>query len=69
MDVQGGGAPSPSLCMSNFHDDPAEEPAAAVSASLTEQMLHLTNRFEEERLKLEERTFRAEDGESEDTPG
>ena len=55
--------------MSDFHDDPAEAPATAVSASLTEQMLHLTNRFEEERLKLEERTFRAEDGESDDTPG
>ena len=69
MDVQGGGAPSPSLCMSNFHDDPAEEPAAAVSASLTEQMLHLTNRFEEERLKLEERTFRPDGDESDDAKG
>ena len=47
--------------MSNFPDDTPEEPARAVSATLTEQMLHLTNRFEEERLKLEERTFRAED--------
>ena len=45
--------------MSNTHDDPAEQPASAVSASLTEQMLHLTNRFEEERLKLEERSFRS----------
>ena len=50
--------------MSNSHDDPAQEPASAVSANLTEQMLHLTNRFEQERLKLEERTFRA-DGEDE----
>ncbi|SFI81144.1 hypothetical protein [Caulobacter sp. UNC279MFTsu5.1] len=48
--------------MSDFYDDLAEEPASAVSANLTEQMLHLTNRFEEERLKLEERTFRT-DGE------
>jgi hypothetical protein len=47
--------------MSNFQDDTPEEPAV-VSANLTEQMLHLTNRFEEERLKLEERTFRT-DGE------
>lgn len=62
MDVQGGGALCPSLCMSNFHDDIPEEPATAVSVNLTEQMLHLTNRFEEERLKLEERTFRAEGG-------
>ena len=38
-------------------DDTSEEPAGAVSANLTEQMLHLTNRFEEERLKLEERAF------------
>jgi hypothetical protein len=45
--------------MADFHDDPSEEPAV-VSANLTEQMLHLTNRFEEERLKLEERTFRTE---------
>jgi len=44
--------------MSNSYDDLAEEPASAVSANLTQQMLHLTNRFEEERLKLEERTFR-----------
>ncbi len=51
--------------MSNFHDDPPEEPATAVSANLTEQMLHLTNRFEEERLKLEERTFRADGDEDE----
>ena len=50
--------------MSDSYDDPAHEPASAVSANLTEQMLHLTNRFEQERLKLEERTFRsdAEDG-------
>lgn len=50
--------------MSDSYDDIAEEPASAVSATLTEQMLHLTNRFEEERLRLEERTFRAdsEDG-------
>jgi hypothetical protein len=52
--------------MSNPHDDPVEEPASTVSANLTEQMLHLTNRFEEERLKLEERTFRVEEGESEE---
>jgi hypothetical protein len=50
--------------MSNSYDDRFEEPASAVSADLTEQMLHLTNRFEQERLKLEERTFRA-DGENE----
>lgn len=50
--------------MSSSYDDPTEEPASSVSTALTEQMLHLTNRFEEERLKLEERTFRAdaEDG-------
>jgi hypothetical protein len=42
-----------------FHtrDDPIDEPSA-VSAALTEQMLHLGNRFHEERRKLEERTFR-----------
>jgi hypothetical protein len=51
--------------MSNAYDDPAEHPASAVSANLTEQMLHLTNRFEEERLKLEERTFR-NDGDGEE---
>jgi hypothetical protein len=50
--------------MSNSFDDRFEEPASAVSANLTEQMLHLTNRFEQERLKLEERTFRA-DGDNE----
>jgi hypothetical protein len=50
--------------MSNSFDDRFEEPASAVSANLTEQMLHLTNRFEQERLKLEERTFRV-DGENE----
>ena len=52
--------------MSNFQDDPADEPAAAVSANLTEQMLHLTNRFEQERLRLEERTFRADVDEGEE---
>ncbi len=46
--------------MSDFYDDATTEPAAAVSANLTEQMLHLTNRFEEERLKLEERTFQVD---------
>jgi hypothetical protein len=46
--------------MSNSYEDPAEEPASTVSTALTEQMLHLTNRFEEERLKLEERTFRTD---------
>jgi hypothetical protein len=54
--------------MSNSYDDRFEEPASAVSANLTEQMLHLTNRFEEERLKLEERTFRT-DGENPDDGG
>jgi hypothetical protein len=52
--------------MSHSHDDPTDEPAARVSAALTEQMLHLTNRFEEERLKLEERTFRTDPDESDD---
>ena len=47
--------------MSDSYEDPTDEPAATVSANLTEQMLHLTNRFEQERLRLEERTFRAED--------
>ena len=47
--------------MSNSYDDFAEEPASVISANLTEQMLHLTNRFEEERLKLEERTFRTDE--------
>ena len=42
--------------MSDFSNDPAEQ-ASAVSAALTEQMLHLGNRFLEECLKLEERTF------------
>jgi len=46
--------------MSNSYDDRFEEPASTVSANLTEQMLHLTNRFEEERLRLEERTFRGD---------
>jgi hypothetical protein len=65
LEVQGG-APFHVLvlCMAEFHDDPSEEPAV-VSATLTEQMLHLTNRFEEERLRLEERTFHVE-GEGED---
>ena len=45
--------------MADFHEDTPEEPAV-VSANLTEQMLHLSNRFEEERLKLEERTFRTD---------
>jgi hypothetical protein len=50
--------------MSDTHDETPDDHAATVSANLTEQMLHLTNRFEEERLKLEERTFWAEeDGE------
>jgi hypothetical protein len=51
--------------MSNSLDDSAEEPASTVSANLTEQMLHLTNRFEEERLRLEERTFQT-DADNED---
>jgi hypothetical protein len=55
--------------MSNFNDDATDEPAATVSANLTEQMLHLTNRFEQERLKLEERTFRAEGDEDSDGEG
>ena len=42
--------------MPNSHDDPVEQ-ASEVSAALTEQMLHLNNRFHEERRKLEERTF------------
>uniref|UniRef100_B0SX03 Uncharacterized protein n=1 Tax=Caulobacter sp. (strain K31) TaxID=366602 RepID=B0SX03_CAUSK len=52
--------------MSHAPDDFPDEPAAKVSAALTAQMLHLTNRFEEERLKLEERTFRADPDESHD---
>jgi hypothetical protein len=55
--------------MSDSYKDATEEPAAAVSANLTEQMLHLTNRFEQERLRLEERTFRADADESGDTEG
>ena len=55
--------------MSDSHEDTNDEPAAAVSASLTEQMLHLTNRFEQERLKLEERTFRPESDEGDDGEG
>ena len=51
------------------HDDTAEEPAARVSATLTEQMLHLSNRFEEERLRLEERTFRADPDERDEEQG
>ncbi|HWW27301.1 MAG TPA: hypothetical protein VNZ85_15565 [Caulobacter sp.] len=47
--------------MSNSYDDVVEEPASVISTNLTEQMLHLTNRFEEERLKLEERTFRTDE--------
>ena len=47
--------------MSDAYDDATDEPAATVSANLTEQMLHLTNRFEQERLRLEARTFRTED--------
>jgi hypothetical protein len=61
----GGGALGPKLCMSDSYEDASEEPAAAVSASLTEQMLHLTNRFEQERLRLEERTFQGDDDEVE----
>jgi hypothetical protein len=57
----GGGALAVLVpCMSDSYDDPAEEPASTVSANLTEQMLHLTNRFEQERLRLEERTFRTD---------
>jgi len=55
--------------MSNAYDDPAEQPASAVSANLTEQMLHLTNRFEEERLKLEERSFRSDGDDPSDGVG
>lgn len=55
--------------MSNSYDDATDEPAATVSANLTEQMLHLTNRFEEERLRLEERTFRADTDESGEPEG
>ncbi len=55
--------------MSDPYDDPAQEPASAVSATLTEQMLHLTNRFEQERLKLEERTFRTDGDEGEGEGG
>jgi hypothetical protein len=50
--------------MPNTYDDLTEVPAEIVSANLTEQMLHLTNRFEQERLRLEERTFRR-DGDEE----
>ncbi len=65
----GGGALSASLCMSDTYDDSTDEPAAAVSANLAEQMLHLTNRFEEERLRLEERTFRGDDAEADGEEG
>ncbi len=53
--------------MPDTHEDTPDEPSV-VSANLTEQMLHLTNRFEEERLKLEGRTFRldAEDQSADD---
>ena len=63
LDRRGRGRPEPCVRMSNSHDDLAEEPAAVVSANLTEQMLHLTNRFEQERLRLEERTFRRDSDE------
>ena len=43
--------------MSDTHEDAPDEPSA-VSATLTEQMLHLSNRFHEECRKLEARTFR-----------
>ena len=68
MDVQGGGALCLSQCMSNSHDS-SDAPAETISANLTEQMLHLTNRFEEERLKLEARTFRADTDERDDAEG
>ena len=55
--------------MPKSHDDSTDEPAAKVSAALTEQMLHLTNRFEEERLKLEKRTFRADPDEHDEEQG
>ena len=55
--------------MSDSYKDATEEPAAAVSANLTEQMLHLTNRFEEERLKLEKRTFKADPDENDEEQG
>lgn len=51
--------------MSDPYDDSPQEPASVVSATLTEQMLHLTNRFEQERLRLEERTFRTDGDDSE----
>jgi hypothetical protein len=66
LELQGGGAPSLCRCMSDFHDDSPDAPAAAVSAALTEQMLHLLNRYHEERRKLEQRTFRAYDDEDRD---
>jgi len=55
--------------MSDSYDDTPQEPASTVSANLTEQMLHLTNRFEEERLKLEERTFRTDGEQVQDGEG
>ncbi|MBO9710820.1 MAG: hypothetical protein J7521_21675 [Caulobacter sp.] len=53
--------------MSDASDDSqpreaAEEAAAVVSTTLTQQMLHLANRYHEERFKLEERTFHASPG-------
>jgi len=62
LDVQGGGALNLCRCMSDSQDDPA----SAVSAALAEQMQHLIHRFHEERRKLEERTFRADDENDED---
>ena len=56
--------------MPSSHDDAREETASTVSTALTEQMLHLSNRFHEECRKLEARTFRSDaedagDGEGE----
>lgn len=53
--------------MSDATDDappggPAEDAAAAVSTALAEQMLHLANRYHQERFRLEERTFHASPG-------
>lgn len=66
MELQGGGAHNLCRCMSDFQDDSPDAPAAAVSAALTEQMLHLLNRFHEERRKLEQRTFRAYEDDEQD---
>jgi hypothetical protein len=55
--------------MSKSQDVSAEERAEAVSATLSQQMLHLTNRFEQERLKLERRSFQADADESAETEG